>query len=178
MHDEDFDYTTAEWHADSVKRQIRVSNSRITGSFIIHMRKRGACNARDVRARDISFGRVHARPKGNRRSRCHPLVKGVGQNHACVISRAIVRTTDTLVSVRLPDCEIMLFKFLNTAPSIRFVSYSRKFWRNYFANALVKYQSFCFSDILKVRNNYTCGSIDFHSVLLFVESSYSSRRCN
>lgn len=37
---EDFDYTAAVVrHADSVKSQIRVSSSRITVSFIIHMRK-------------------------------------------------------------------------------------------------------------------------------------------
>lgn len=40
VHDEDFDYTAVvDRHADSVKSRIRVSNSRITGSFIIHMRK-------------------------------------------------------------------------------------------------------------------------------------------
>lgn len=54
VHDEDFDYTpVVDRHADSVKSRIRVSNSRITGSFIIHMRKWSGCNARDVRARDI-----------------------------------------------------------------------------------------------------------------------------
>ena len=112
------------------------------------------------------------------------LVKGVGQNHACVISRAIVRTTDTLVSVRLPDCEITLFKFLKHRCELSVRSrIPGNFGENYFTNALygevprVSVSPLFFSIVsppcFKVKNNYTCNSIDFHSVVLFVESLFS-----
>lgn len=135
-----------DWHADSVKRQVRVSNSRITGSFIIHMRKRSACNARDVRTRDISFGRVHARPRE------------IDGHAATLLSRGWARTTRasfhvqlseppilyTLVSVRLPDCEITLFKFLNAASNFQLVSYSRKIGEKLFCQHSGKIPEFLF----------------------------------
>lgn len=61
-----------------------------------------------------------------------PSCQGMGQDHACVISCAIVRAIDTLTSLLLlTDCEITLLKLLNAAITDLC---STKIWRKYFVN--------------------------------------------
>lgn len=122
---EDFDYTAAVVrHADSVKSQIRVSSSRITVSFIIHMRKWGACNARRYpRTRRLISPRARREMDDHC---CYPIVKRVSRDHACVISRAIVQRA-THTPVRLAKCEILLFKVLNLSLNcVIFYYFARK----------------------------------------------------